>query len=85
MGDVLSYKRIQGPNNLMQSCLDLDFIIIYLFIYFSGLHPWHMEVPELGVKLELQLPACATAQQCQIQAASVTYSIAHSNTGSLTH
>ena len=33
MGDVLSYKRIQGPNNLMQSCLDLDFSVIYLFIY----------------------------------------------------
>ena len=35
---------------------------IYLFIYFGflGLHPWHMEVPRLGVKSELQLPAYTT-------------------------
>ena len=26
-----------------------------------GLHWWHMEVLRLGVKLELQLPACTTA------------------------
>ena len=26
-----------------------------------GLHAWHMEVPKLGVKLELQLPAYTTA------------------------
>ena len=34
------------------------FILFYLFIYlfffvFLGLYPWHMEVPRLGVKLEL--------------------------------
>ena len=36
---------------------------IYLFIYLFilGLHPWHMEGPRLGVKLELQPPACTTA------------------------
>ena len=55
-----------------------------LFIYFCflGLHLWHMGVPRLGVKSELQLQANATAiamqdlsrvfdlhpssQQCQI-------------------
>ena len=26
----------------------------------SGPHPWHMEVPRLGVKSELQLPAYTT-------------------------
>ena len=31
------------------------------FFTFSGLYLWHMEVPRLGVKLELQLPAYATA------------------------
>ena len=31
---------------------------VYLFL---GLHPWHMEVPRLGVKLELQLLAYTTA------------------------
>ena len=29
------------------------------FLSFS--HPWHMEVPRLGVKSELQLPAYTTA------------------------
>ena len=34
---------------------------IYLFIYlFLGLHLWHMEVPNLGVESELQLPAYTT-------------------------
>ena len=35
-----------------------------LFFFFFGLHPRHMEVPRLGVKSELQLPAYprATAQ-----------------------
>ena len=28
---------------------------------FLGLHPWYTDVPRLGVKLELQLPAYATA------------------------
>ena len=27
------------------------------FIFFLGPHPWHMEVPRLGVELELQLLA----------------------------
>ena len=45
------------------------FVLFCLFV-FLGPHSWHMEVPRLGVKLELQLPAYATA---------------HSNAGSLTH
>ena len=31
------------------------------FLVFLGLHPWHIEVTRLRVKLELQLPASATA------------------------
>ena len=36
---------------------------MYSFIYFGflGLHLQHMEVPRLGVKFELQLPAYITA------------------------
>ena len=30
-------------------------------LFFKGLHPWHMEVPRLGVKLDPQLPAYTTA------------------------
>ena len=51
-----------------------------LFFFFLGLHPWHMEVPRLGVKLQTPAYATATAtpdpsctcnlpsilQQCQI-------------------
>ena len=31
-----------------------DFIYVLIFV-FLGPHPWHMEVPRLGDKLELQL------------------------------
>ena len=39
----------------------------YLFFFFGFLqpNPWHMEVPRLGVKLELQPPATATATAMQ--------------------
>ena len=30
-----------------------------LFFFFLGPHPWHMEVPTLGVESELQLPVTA--------------------------
>ena len=33
----------------------------FFFSSFLGPHPWHMEGPRLGVQLELQLWACATA------------------------
>ena len=34
---------------------------LLLFLVFLVLHPWHMEVPRLGVELELQLLAYTTA------------------------
>ena len=39
--------------------------IILCYSIFLGLHPWHMEVPRLRVKSELQLPACTTATTMQ--------------------
>ena len=33
----------------------------YFFLFSLGPHPWHMEVPRLGIKSELQLPACGRA------------------------
>ena len=40
----------------------LPLFFFFLFFFgFLGLHLQHMEVPRLGVKLELQLPAYATA------------------------
>ena len=38
----------------------LFFFFFWSFVFF-GLHPWHMEVPRLGVSPELQLPAYARA------------------------
>ena len=63
------------------------FACICLFVFcFLELYLRHMEVPRLGVKLELQLPAYATATAMPIQAASATYTTTvHGFTGSLTH
>jgi len=49
---------------ILISCLCLFIYSFFLFWGeggFLGLHPWHMEIPRLGVESELQLPACATA------------------------
>ena len=35
---------------------------IFVLFAFLGLQVWHMEVPKLGVKLELQVPSSATAR-----------------------
>ena len=60
-------------------------LFIYLFIFdFLGPHPWHMEVPRLGVKLELQLLAYTRATTTRIQAKSASYTTAHGNAGSST-
>ena len=37
------------------------FILFFFFFALLGPHPWHMEVPRLGVESELQLLAYATA------------------------
>ena len=39
----------------------LFFFFLFVFLPFLGPLPQHMEVPRLGVELELQLPAYATA------------------------
>ena len=53
------------------------------FIFsFLGPHLWHVEVPRLGVKVEL--PAYTIATAMWIQAASATYAVTCSNARSLT-
>ena len=37
------------------------FFFFFFFLVFLGLHLWHIEVPRLRVKSELQLPAHTTA------------------------
>ena len=48
----------------MQSWQEYRFILFY-FIGFLGLYLQHMEVPRLGVELELQLLAYTTATATQ--------------------
>ena len=48
-----------------QEWLCLLGVVFVLFVGFKGLHLRHMEVPRLGVKLELQLPAYTTATAAQ--------------------
>ena len=38
-------------------------LLIFCFLLLLGPHPWHKDVPRLGVKSELQLLATATATQ----------------------
>ena len=52
----------------------LSSVVIFFFFSFIGLHPQHIEVPRLGVKLELQPPAYTTAT-----------SLWHSNAGTELH
>ena len=42
------------------------FVCLFVFFFcFLGPHLWHMEVPKLGVEMELQLPAYTTATATQ--------------------
>ena len=41
------------------------FLFCFVFLFFLGLHLKHIEVPWLGVKMELQLPAYTTGAATQ--------------------
>ena len=73
-GFRLSTKYLRYVNKTLKigslsfhSFFNRFYLFIYLFIYlfvflpFLGLLPWHMEIPRLGVELELQPPAYARA------------------------
>ena len=45
----------------MYICMYITMYIYFFFPSFLGLHPRHMEIPRLGVELELQLLAYITA------------------------
>ena len=51
-------KRIEA----LESIFSVFWFVCFVF---WGVHPWHMEVPRLGVELELLLPACARATATQ--------------------
>ena len=56
-----AYVSVHSPK--IPFCVFTAFQIIFRisFLLFSGPHPWHMEVPRLGVESELQLLAYTTA------------------------
>ena len=60
-------------------------LIFFYPFFFLGPHLWHMEVPRLGVKSKLHLPAYATATATQDPSESATYTTAHCNAGYPTH
>ena len=69
-------------NSTYLSLLDIFF---FFFSFFLQLHLWHIEVPRLGVKLELQLLTYTTAIATPDLTASTTSIKACGNAGSLTH
>ena len=76
--------RQKGVNRkLLLYLLFFSFFLFFFFFFFwfSGRHPGHMEIPRLGVLRSYS----RWPQQCQIWAASATYTTASGNDGSLTH
>ena len=73
-GDSGIYER----SFLWEPCL---FKFYFIFVFW-GLHLRHMQVPRLGVTLELQLPVCMTAIATPDPSLVCE---AHGNAGSLTH
>ena len=61
--DFKTYAPSQGHTAILnvhfyEFSSDAFYLFIYLFIFvFLGLYPQHIEIPRLGVKLELQLLA----------------------------
>ena len=90
----LLYNRIP-PGSVAPSCISEPPVLspqlavlrqhqtdVFLFLFsFLGPHLQHMEVPRLGVELELQLPAYTTATATP----KLTYTTACGNDGSLTY
>ena len=67
-------------------CSYIHLILLFYFVLlFLGPDLWHMDVPRLGVKLELQLQPAPQTQQHQIWAISAAHTAACSRAGSLTH
>ena len=57
----------------------------FLFFFFLGPQPGHMEVPRLGVQLELWPRPTPQPQQWGIWVTSATYTTTHGNARSLIH
>ena len=67
-GFTSSYSHLPTPPKFLYAGLLIGGgVVIFIFLSFwgRGAHPQHMEVPRLGVKLELQLLAYSTARVMQ--------------------
>ena len=62
-----------------------SFCFFFFFFFFLGLQMWHMQVPRLGVKSELQLLAYATVIATPDPSHICSLHTPHGNTRSLTH
>ena len=80
---VFNWKQFCLPGYPWQG-LTTDLCLFVFFFFFLGPYQWHMEVPRIGVKSELQLLACTTATAIP-DLTSFTYTTAHGNAGSPTH
>ena len=83
--DLISASSSEDICGLLTGSPLLLFFHKFLFFLFLRPHSLHMEVPRLGVKAELQLPAYATATAMPDLSCTCDYTTAHSIAGSLTH
>ena len=58
-------SRVRFDEFSHQNIDSVCFCFFFSFLFFLGPHPWHMEVPRLGVKSELQLLAYTMATATQ--------------------
>ena len=82
--EALMAELEEKGSNVIVFFLSLSFYFLFIFC-FLGPNPQHMDVPRLGVELELQLPAYATAIAMSDPSRLCHYTTAHGNDGSLTH
>ena len=59
---IYAFSAITFP---LSTAFNRSYTFFFFLSFFLGLHPWHTEVPRLGVKSELQLPAYDTATATQ--------------------
>ena len=59
--DTFVLNRRQNNTIITSACWCKSVYSFFFFLVFLGPHSWHTEAPKLGVKLELQLLAYATA------------------------
>ena len=58
----ITFDRLEFLYGIISFLIE-EFLSIFFVIFFLGPHPQHMEVPRLGVKLELHLPTYATVTE----------------------